>query len=196
MGRPRVRAGEVATPERLLMAAEAEFAERGYDGARLADIAERAGISRPSLLYHYESKHALYCEVIRNVFGELGQALEAATEGATFSERLEKMLAHFVGVVRRRPTAARLILRELMDGRGPGQDLVLGAGVPLLAEVEGFIQREGLGAIRAGLPIREALLQVVTSTLLKSAIGPLESALWGKEDHSFALARLLLLEKT
>jgi len=48
---------------RILEAARGEFALHGY-GARLQDIAERAGLTHPTLLYHFKSKERLYAAVI------------------------------------------------------------------------------------------------------------------------------------
>ncbi|MBC8069692.1 MAG: helix-turn-helix transcriptional regulator, partial [Deltaproteobacteria bacterium] len=56
MGRPPVSSVITATPERILEAARAEFAAVGFAQAKLADIAARAGITRPSLLYHFGTK--------------------------------------------------------------------------------------------------------------------------------------------
>ncbi len=78
MARPRKASLRVATPERLLGAAEREFALRGFAAARLEDIAERSGITRPSLLHHYASKEALYSAVVKRSFGDLGRALQTA----------------------------------------------------------------------------------------------------------------------
>jgi TetR/AcrR family transcriptional regulator len=49
---------------RILDAARSEFAQRGFPGARLQDIAERAGLTHPTLLYHFGSKERLYAAVI------------------------------------------------------------------------------------------------------------------------------------
>lgn len=196
MGRPRLEEGQVATTQRLLSAAELEFGERGYHGAKLQDIAARAGISRPSLLYHYHSKDALYDAVVRAVFAELGATLEAAMARADdFEGRLDAIVAGFVEFVRGRRATARLVLRQIMDEHGPGQDLLIEVGVPLIRLVEEFIRTEGGARIPDGLPIRGALLQVVGSTFVKAASGPLEAALWGDEDPHRTLTRLLFASR-
>ena len=59
MGRPRATPDEDTTKMRVLRAAEVEFGRAGRDGARLEDIASAAGITRPSLLYHFASKDEL-----------------------------------------------------------------------------------------------------------------------------------------
>ena len=153
MGRPRLVEGQIETADRLLTAAEFRFSDQGFDGTKLGDIARDAGISRPSLLYHFGSKHALYCAVIQTVFDDLGRDLRAALAmQAGFSKQLDAVLSRFVGFVEGRPTAARLILREVLDARGPGHALLLSAGLPLLKMVERFIRQKG--AARSGMTSR------------------------------------------
>src|SRR5947207_14128213 len=64
MGRiPGVTAAE--TRERLLRAAAEGFAERGYDGTRVADIAAAAGVSNGALYAHFGSKAELLVGALR-----------------------------------------------------------------------------------------------------------------------------------
>lgn len=60
---------DAKTRERILMAARDEFSHLGYRGARMAAIAERAGINKALIHYYFENKEKLYAEVIKLVFG-------------------------------------------------------------------------------------------------------------------------------
>jgi AcrR family transcriptional regulator len=195
MGRPRARPDDAATTEKLLASAIEEFAAHGFDGAHLADIAESVGITRPSLLYHYPSKQALYSAVITAVFTELGARLAVATESTgAFLERFDDVIRRVALFFDERPAAATLILRELVDARGPGRVLLLEAGVPVLQRIERFVRDEGRGAVRAEVPLRAAILQTFSGVLVRAAAGPLREPLWGKTDRTRVLARLLLFE--
>lgn len=183
MGRPPARAAdEPDTASRILSAAEAAFAEHGFEGARLGDIAKAAGIRRPSLLYHFSTKHDLYCAVVEGTFEALGAAIAEPLErdDLALEARVEAMFRTFSDVLERRPDAARIVLREVLDGRGPGQDLLRNLAVPLLERVEAFLEREGRGKLRPGLPLRAALLSVVTARFVHAAASePLAGALLG-----------------
>jgi len=72
-----------ATKDRLLAAAAALFAERGFHGTKIRDIAARAKVNLAAGHYHYGSKKALYLAVLRAQFAEIRAIL--AARGATRS---------------------------------------------------------------------------------------------------------------
>lgn len=195
MGRPRLQDSDVATTARLLTAAEAEFGRAGYHAARLEDIARGAGITRSSLLYHWPSKDALYGAVVHAGFGRLGQALAAAmARCGDFDQRLDALVTGFLEFLQAAPAFPALCLREVLDGQGPGHRLLLSEVAPVLSEVERFVRAAGRGRIRARLPVRAALMQIVSSGLLRAAAGDLAVPLWGRKDMTRELALLLVLE--
>ena len=203
MGRPLASAAATATPERLLDAAEQHFARAGLGATRLEDIAAAAGIRRPSLLYHYPSKDELYAAVVRRSFARLGAALMAAmARQVSFPERLDGVVDTYAQFLADNPAPAFIVVRELLDGDGPGHDILLASVVPLLDVLERFVRVEGHGVIRQGLPVRAAILQNASGIILRSAAGSLRAPLWGPGDdtvhsaHARQLARLLFFPST
>lgn len=192
MARPRASSILVATPLRVLEAAEDIFGRSGFPGAKLADIAQRAGIRRASLLHHFRSKEILYDAVVERVFSRLGDALRAAMRAkGSFESRLRAMVQAFAGFLDRYPALAPVLVRQLLETRGPGREILLKQVSPLLDVVERFVRVEGRSEIRPKLPIRAAVLQVVSGILLRAASGELRRPLWGKDDQTWAVVRHL-----
>ena len=67
---PRKR-DSIQTQDRILVAAQAEFARRGYDGARVDAITDRAKVSKNLLYHHFGSKEALYVRVLERTYETL-----------------------------------------------------------------------------------------------------------------------------
>ncbi|WP_075214361.1 TetR family transcriptional regulator [Mongoliimonas terrestris] len=72
--RPRGRSAP-RNPERtaasILAAAIREFAEKGFDGARVDVIARRAGTNKRMLYHYYGDKEALYLRVLEEAYGSI-----------------------------------------------------------------------------------------------------------------------------
>src|SRR5215831_14445906 len=64
------------TRERLIAAASALFAERGFHGTTIRDIADRARVNVAAGHYYYGSKKALYLEVLRAQFADIRARFE------------------------------------------------------------------------------------------------------------------------
>lgn len=62
-----------ATRRILLTAARAAFAERGLEGARVDDIARRAGVNKQLVYHYFGSKEALYAAVLDEAYQEIRQ---------------------------------------------------------------------------------------------------------------------------
>ena len=110
------RSSGLRTRAEIVAAAERLFAERGFEATRLDDIAADVGIRRAAIFYHFGDKQELYAAVLDKVFGDWTAALPTAGSPA---KRLEGSLVGWIDYVARRPSVARLILREAASAQ-PG----------------------------------------------------------------------------
>lgn len=133
-GRGEVRPSVVREATRL-------FAERGFDGTALQDIADAVGVSKPAVLHYFPSKEHVRDAVLDGFLAHwkdaLPQLLFAAPTG------LGRFEAIF-GAVRRffadDPYRARLILREMLDRPDAIRALLREAVRPWLEAIAGFIR--------------------------------------------------------
>src|SRR3954467_575151 len=75
--------------ERLLRAASAEFAARGFAGASVDRIARSARLNKAMIYYHFKSKAALYREILRDMFEAVAaRASDAARSAAAPEDKI------------------------------------------------------------------------------------------------------------
>jgi len=109
---------KTATPtaERILDAAEAIFAERGYDATSLSDIAERVGIRTPSLYNHFKNKENLYIAVLERLLDPFFEMLDGFLAQPLDASRGEKYIAAMMDHHARAPNLARLLQHASLAG--------------------------------------------------------------------------------
>ncbi len=105
----------LATREAILRAAEAEFAARGFGGARADAIAARAGVNKALPFYHFVSKARLYDEVLSRALGRLGEIVAHTIESPQPEERLASFVRDLSSYLAANPNWLRIIVRELID---------------------------------------------------------------------------------
>jgi TetR/AcrR family transcriptional regulator len=156
MARPR---GGVSTKQRLLATAAAEFAARGFDGAKVDRIAARARVNKAMLYYHFPSKAGLYLAILREQFGGLGEAAASArVPGLPADEQLRRFIDAIARAAVARPTFPAIWLREIAEG-GRHLDQTVVCALRRVLEALGGILDDGR---RAGLfrPVNPLVLQI------------------------------------
>lgn len=108
----------------ILRAAEAEFAERGFDGATTAAIAARAGLPKANLHYYVATKEALYRRVLEGVLSAWLAAAESFDGGAPAMDALARYVEGKMDLARERPLGSRIFAREIMSGAPAVRDFL------------------------------------------------------------------------
>lgn len=108
--------------QRILRAAEAEFAEKGFDGSRVDAIAARAGVNKALLYYYFKSKAGL----LEALFDDFFLQLKEEKARIVRSDDPHREKDYWKAVIRQAMTVARnrldlmrvVLLEELKGGRG------------------------------------------------------------------------------
>lgn len=115
MARPK--AAGSASRARILRAAAAEFAARGYAGANMERIARTARLTKAMIYYHFPSKAALYREILNDMFGAVrARVTEVAESDATPQDKIRRYVAAIAGEAEARPHFPPIWLREIAEG--------------------------------------------------------------------------------
>lgn len=105
------------TEQKILQAAMEIFIQKGRHGAKMQEIADKAGINKAMLHYYFRSKDKLYAQVFESVyannFGTLHKIFET-------DENIKIKLSHFVdqytNLIRENPQIPLFLMRELSEG--------------------------------------------------------------------------------
>src|SRR5213078_891895 len=105
------------SPDRILAAAAAEFAERGFAGARVDRIARRARVNKAMLYYHFKSKSHLYRTLLRLMFTRAAERLQAiAASDAAPADKVDRAIAGMAAFIGEHDVFPAIMLREVAEG--------------------------------------------------------------------------------
>lgn len=131
---------------RLLAAASDEFAQRGFDSARVRHIVDQAKVNLAAVNYHFGGKEGLYRATLAHLIGGRQRNARPASHveplGYTPEQRLEhrifRLLQQFLD--REGSALARILAHEAMNPSGHLDDVVVGALRPEIAYLRDRLQ--------------------------------------------------------
>jgi AcrR family transcriptional regulator len=159
------------TQRAVIRAAERVFAERGYAGARMDDVAAEVGIKRASMVYYFRDKRSLYLALLDDLFGELLQRHRAVLTGpGTARDRILGCLDVWMRAVAERPGLVRIFMWESARvQRSTAEPLAQGLA-PILSTIAAAIAAgQHDGSFRQVDPMR--FLMVVTGATAFLTLG-------------------------
>jgi len=142
--------------DKILEAALVTFAEFGFHGATMRDIAQRAGVSQGLLHHHFGGKEALW-----NIVGDrlsadfLAYVADVLDPRATDETTIPQALRTYMNYWKEHPAAFRFNLWRVLEGpkgeREARSEMLSSRGVPL------FKRAQKAGVVRTDLPAGLAL---------------------------------------
>ncbi|PIS30394.1 MAG: TetR/AcrR family transcriptional regulator [Candidatus Marinimicrobia bacterium CG08_land_8_20_14_0_20_45_22] len=105
---------EKNTEQLILDAARNVFIEKGFDGARMQEIADTAGINKALLHYYYRSKDQLFESVFRESLSTFfPRIFEVMSFPIELSEKIKLFIDSYIDIILQNPHIPAFILHEL-----------------------------------------------------------------------------------
>jgi AcrR family transcriptional regulator len=149
----------MSTKDRLSAEAARLFAERGYHGTSIGDLASALGIQKASVYSHIKGKEDLLAEIALAGAEAFHAALDAVPDDVEPDERLRLALRAHLGVVGAQLNVATVWLQEWRYLTGPARERFLADRHHYERRVRRlFEDAVAAGALRADLDVRHAVL--------------------------------------
>lgn len=164
MARTRMTASQ--RRDQLLGVGRAAFAERGFDGISMEEIAARAGVTKPVVYEHFGDKEGLYRQVVEAEMARLEKTILRAIQDGPWRERIERGVLAILTFVEEETDGFIILVHGQLRGEERTYSTILNR---VTAEVsyllaQAFAHR-GLDESVAGL-YGQALVGTVSNTAL------------------------------
>jgi AcrR family transcriptional regulator len=158
--------------EEILDEATQLFAERGYEGTSMADLAEKVGLRKASLFHHFASKEVLYAAVLARLVERVGSEIaKVATLPGSFAERLDLLSDAITNVLGDHPFAARLVIREVMDWGPVVREGLAEQILTTLNASEEFIRAGQEAGVFAKIEVKQLMVTLMGVHFMPFAVG-------------------------
>ena len=168
---------EKETEEKILDAATDIFLKRGMDGAKMQEIADRAGINKALLHYYYRSKEKLFLTVFRKVFPRiLPGTLQVFQTNLDFFEKLKGFIDGYITILSTYRELPLFIIGELT--RNPDiivqslTDTLNSMDFDIIGTIEEDLRREKEAGHIIDIDARQLMVNVISLCIFPFAGRP------------------------
>ncbi len=98
--------------EQLIEIARTLFADRGFDGTSVEEVASTAGVSKPIIYEHFGGKEGLYAVVVDREVTELLGMIRSSLTSGTSRQLLEQAAVALLDYIEQRPDGFRILVRD------------------------------------------------------------------------------------
>ncbi|MFI5504374.1 TetR family transcriptional regulator [Corynebacterium kutscheri] len=150
--------------EQLIEISRGVFAERGFDGASIEEIAARAGVSKPVIYEHFGGKEGLYAVVIDREMLRLEKTIKDSLGTGRSRARIEQAVIALLSYVEEETDGFQILVRDMQPTQDRTYSTLLGDATVQVSHILGkAFERSGLNPDYATL-YGQALVGMVSMT--------------------------------
>lgn len=191
-GRPQAAESEdLEARDTLIRIAATRFAEQGFDGTSLRQVAAGAGVTPAMVAYYFRDKSGLLEAVVRRGLEHLLAVIHAAIDGHPPGQFVQTLVRAYVAAVVREPWIPQILIREVISKDSPLRVLFVEEfAAQAVALVPPRVAEEiRVGSLRQDLDARFAILSLIGMCLFPVIAHPVLGPLLGYDlDEEFGSA--------
>ena len=162
------------TEEKIIQAAENEFIEQGYSGARMQSIANKAGINKALLHYYFRSKQKLFEVIFKTAFKLFIPKILGVFErnDVDFFEKIRIFTSEYINLIIKNPHIPGFILHELSNKSSTLSSIIMEQVIniePIKLQIGEEIEK---GTIKAIMP-EQLIMNIIALCVFPIVAAPI-----------------------
>lgn len=173
--------------QKILTAARKVFQSRGMHGARMQDIADRAGINKALLHYYFRSKDLLFEAVFKEAFQQLFSKFQVlAAPNLSFEEKIKQFVHGYMDVLLEHPFLPGFVIHEINQDPAKFERLFIPEGaISKNRKILKLIGEELKKISRKPIDPRQFMVNTISLCIFPFAAKPMLCKMMGIKDHDF-----------
>lgn len=174
------------TEEQILDAAKEVFQKKGMDGARMQEIADKAGINKAMLHYYYRSKQLLFEAVFSNAFALLApQMNKILNDDSSIEDKVRSFTNNYISFIAKHPYLPNFIIQELNRNPSFFEQLQENAAFPTLEKFEKQVALEIEQGMLKPIGGKQLFINILSLNIFPFVAMPLIKGLLQVNDKEF-----------
>ncbi len=161
------------TEQKILDAANEVFTQKGMDGTRMQEIANRAGINKALLHYYFRTKQKLFEAIFKRVFANAFPKISALMlSDLPIKEKISAFIDNYIGLLAKNPHIPAFILKEINRDPEMLANVIKSSGINPREVIEMMKKEMEAGNIRKMDP-KEVMINIVALSIFPFVGRPL-----------------------
>lgn len=174
------------TEVQILDAAKNVFQSKGMDGARMQEIADKAGINKAMLHYYYRNKQLLFEAVFNNAFSLLAPQLNTIlNDDSSIEKKIRNFTSNYISFMDKHPYLPAFVIQEL--NRNPEFILKMknNLGFPNIEKFKIQVNQEVKDGILKPISAEQLFMNVMALNVFPFVAKPLLMAFTNTDDEAY-----------
>ncbi|MBL6448269.1 TetR family transcriptional regulator [Fulvivirga sp. 29W222] len=182
------------TEDKILESASQVFSEKGFNGARMREIADTAGINKGLLHYYFKTKDALFEAVFKVAFKQLISRIQHILEmDLPLYEKIDLIVDTYLGMIMKNPSLPNFVISELnKDADRFIKRNISKKETQIFAKFIALVDQEADEGKIKRIDARQLLMNIISMIVFPVLGRPIMQVIFGTDNDEF---KSLLLER-